>query len=300
MFLNRIATWKAHEPLEAWDEATETFLPDQMLGRIDLTDRFLSNFNKPLRRRMLYSDPAEAKPASQVIRHPGTGDVYILGQTRGDAVEGSHYLNLTVCHLVTDTPHGSSGLATLYRKAPAGPPDNPGWLVEQQVGRAFTDLEFRTSANEPEMYEEKIANFFAFLPAHVKLQEWDFLELHGERYRVVDTFADSGLSGLRVDREPDVRVDFVITGASSRVYDKANHRYVDTPVSANVTGVIVSEHGFSTWAAESTDYIDVSIEQEHIGFEPKPDMRLELDGYSRLVTSVSMPPLSRQYRLRCK
>lgn len=300
MFLNRIATWKAHEPFEEWDDATQAFVPSEFRGRIDLTDRFLSNFNKPLRRRMLYSGAEQTMPASRVIRHPGTGDVYMLGQTRGDAVEGQHYLNLTVCHLVTETPNGSSGLATLYRRAPVGPEDNPGWLVEQQLGSAFVDMEFRTSASEPEMYEEKIANFFAFLPAHYQLKEWDFIELRGTRYRVVDTFADSGLAGLRIDREPDTRVDLVIQGASARQYDKVNHRFVDTAVSANVTAVIVSDHGFSSWAAESTPYLDISIEQEHIGFEPKPDMAVVLDGVSRLITSVSKPPLARQYRVRCK
>lgn len=301
MHLSKIAAKRITGVMEAWDESTETFVPAAFLGRIDLTDRFLSNFNKPLRRRMLFSEPETVFPVSRTFRHPGTKDVYVLGQTRGDAQSGEHYLNLTVCQLVTDTPYGSSGLAVITRRAPAGPADNPGWLVPQELGKAFIDLEFRTSANEPDMYETKVENYFAFLPSHWDLQPWDFLELHGIRYRVVDTFADSGFSGLRVDREPDTRIDFVLHTQGARVYDPATHRYVTTPSTYQVTGVMLKYHEFSTWRSDTEDYIDVSIEVDHIGFRPDANtMALEFEGRKRTITQVSTQPGERQYRLRCR
>ena len=301
MHLSKIAAKRITEPMEAWDEVTETFLPDAFMGRIDLTDRFLSNFNKPLRRRMLYSEPSTVFPASKVFRHPGTKDVYILGQSRGDSQSGEHYLNLTVCQMVTDTPRGSSGLAKVTRKVALGPETDPGWLVEQTLGNTFVDLEFRTSAREPDMYETMVENYYAYIPDTWDLKPWDYLELHGVKYRVVDTFADSGLSGLRVDREPDNRIDFVLHTQGQRVYDPVNHKYVTTPSTFNVTGVMVKYHDFSNWRSDTEPYIDVSIEEDHIGVRPEPNtMFLEYEGHKRTITQVSSQPGERQYRLRCR
>lgn len=301
MFLTEIAHRRIDEPMQAWDEAAQAFVPNAFMGRIDLTDRFLSNFNKPLRRRMMFMAPDTPLPDSRVFRHPGTGEVYIAGQRRGDALSGQHYLDLVVCQLVTDTPNGSSGLATLYRKAPAGPANDPGWLVEQRLGTAFVDMEFRTSANEPDMYETKIENYFCYLPQHWLLRPWDFVELHGTRYRVVDTFADSGLAGTRVDLEPDTRIDFKLHTQGERVYDRTTHTWVQSPGEFNVTGILVKYHDFSTWVNESEPYIDVSIEADHIGVRPVPNtMQLEFEGVRRTIAQVSTQPGERQYRLRCR
>jgi len=300
MHLAKIATHKATEPLEAWDEATQTFLPDSFLGRIDLTDRFLSNFNKPLRRRALFTAFGTEFPASRTIRHPGTKQVYLLGQTRADALGGNPYIEMTVLHLATDEPGGSSGLATIYRKAPIGPEESPGWLVEQEVAKAYVDLEFRTSANEADTFEVKVENYFAFLPRHIQCEEWDYLELHGRRLRVVDTFPDSGLSGLRVDEEPDPRIDFVLH-VEGKVYDRTTHEYVVAAVPHNVTGVMVKYHDYANWTTDSASYIDISMEADHIGFRPVAGITsVELQGRKRRVKHVSSQPGERQYRLRCE
>ncbi|GEM_PF-4915519 len=300
MFLNKIAAKKITEPMEVWDEATESFVPG-FIGRIDLTDRFLSNFNKPLRRRMLYTEFGTAFPASRTFRHPGTGQVYLLGQTRSDALDGQPYVDLTVCHLATDEPNGSAGLATIYRKSPAGPANDPGWLVEQPVAKAFVDLEFRTSANEADTYEVKVENFFAFLPAHIKCEEWDFLELHGKRYRVVDTFPDSGLAGLRVDEEPDHRLDFVLHVDGEKVYNRTTHQWDLTTASFNVTGVLTKYRDFALWAEDSESYFEVVIDKAHIGMRPVPStMSLEIEGKRRIIRQVSTQPGERQYILRCQ
>lgn len=300
MNLKEISLRKAHEPMEAWDEATEAFVPNSFLGRIDLTDRFLSNFNKPTRRRMLFADDQTVFPASNVFRHPGTLDVYLLGITRKDAIGGEPYVGLTMCHLVTDDQNGSSGLATITRKLPAGPPGDPGWLVDTQVARCFTDMEFRTSANEPGTTDLKIENYYAYVPRHVQCQAWDFLTLHGKTYRVVDTFADSGLSGLRIDHEEDTRLNFVLHTLGPRTYDQTTHAYTDSPAQFNVTGVLENYNDFSLWVTDTEKYMDVYFEAEHLPFPPEPGKAwLEIDGTRRAVKSVSTQSGQRQYKLRC-
>lgn len=301
MHLRKIAAKRITEPMEAWDDDAQVFIPDAFMGRIDLADRFLSNFNKPLRRRMMFTEPDTPFPESGTFRHPGTKDVYLIGQTRGDARDGIHYLDMSVCHLVTDTPNMSSGLATIYRKAPEGSADDPGWLVERELGKAFIDLEFRTSANEPDMLDTKVENYFCFAAAKWVFQPWDFLELHGHRYRVVDTFADSGLAGTRVDLEPDTRVDLILHLEGQQVYDSVTHKWTTTSREYQVTGVIPNLNAFAHWASEAETYIDVVIEESHIGFRPVPGTTfVELEGVRRVVTHVSSQAGERQYRLRCK
>jgi hypothetical protein len=173
--------------------------------------------------------------------------------------------------------------------------------VEQQVARAFVDLEFRTSANEADTYEVKVENFFAFLPAHIRCEEWDFLELHGKRYRVVDTFPDSGLAGLRVDEEPDHRLNFVLHVEGGKVYNRATHAYDATSTAYNVTGVLTKYRDFALWATDSENYFEVVIDSKHIGFKPAPStMALEIDGRRRVIRQVSTQPGERQYILRCQ
>lgn len=300
----RIALRRVNEPMEAWDPATETFVPDSFRARLDPTDRFLSNFNKPTRRRMLFAAEDCAFPESRTFRHPGTQDVYLLGVTRKDSLGGNPYLGLTVCQLVTDEPGGSSGLATIYRREALGPRSDPGWLVERVFARAYMDMEFRTSANEPDATDLKIENYYAFLPLSVQPQEWDFIELHGVRYRVVDTFADSGFFGLRIDHENDFRTDFVLEVTGKRVLDPATEQYIDSSRSYNVTGMLKNLNEFPTWNSDAESYHDVYFETENlpdIEFNPvKTKMWLHFGGVKKSVTSVSSQSGLRQYQFRCK
>lgn len=305
MNLKKIALNWVTEPMEAWDELTETWVPAAFMGRIDLTDRFLSNFNKPTRRRMMFTDDKTVMPASNTVRHPGTLDVYILGTPRKDAIAGKPYLALTICHLATDVPNGSAGYATIYRRVAHGPVEDPGWLVEEVFAKAYLDMEFRTSANEPDANDLKIENYYAFLPLHVQAKEFDFIELHGTRYRVVDTFVDSGMFGLRIDHEDDFRSDFILHVETKRTYDKTKNEYIDGTIkSYNVTGVMKNSQDFALWKTDAEKYMDVYFETEHLPNLPfnasSMLMSLEIAGVKRKVESAQTQAGKRQYEFRCK
>lgn len=300
MHLKQIAQRALNERMEGYDVATNSFVPSAFSGRIEITDRFLSNFNKPLRRRMLFSAPGTVFPASMTFRHPGTQDVYLIGQSRSDALAGDPHIQLSVCHMVTDEGTGSSGLATLTRKVAAGPADNPGWLVDQEVTKTFVDMEFRTSSNEADSYELKTGSYFGFVPVSTHCEEWDYLTLHGKAFRVIDVFPDSGLVGLKVDLEVDTRVDFTLHIQGARVYNRATNEYDSASTTRNVTGVAVRDHEFAGWKTSADSYIDIAVETKNIGFRPEPEITfVEFDGHKRLVKEVSTQPGERQYLLRC-
>jgi hypothetical protein len=304
MHLKRIALKHANEPMEAWDLATETWVPNALLARIDLTDRFLSNFNRPTRMRMMFHADDAVLPPSMTVRHPGTLDVYMLGTTRKDARKGQPYVGLTLCRLATDVPGGTAGYATITRKAPQGPASDPGWLVETLFAKSWMDTEFLSSADEVGATDLRIERYNAFLPLAVQPQEWDFVTMHGVKYRVIDTFADSGLFALRLDHEADLRRDFVLTVAGTRTMDHGTHEYVVTPEqSYNVTGVIESEGDVAIWAKDTNEVITVYFDADHfpsgVPALTGRDMWLTIDGKRRTVKQMQTQSGRRQYQLRC-
>lgn len=301
MFLKEIALKHADEPMEAWDPLTQTFVPASFMARIDLTDRFLSNFNKPTRRRMLFADNNTVFPESRTFRHPGTKDVYLLGTTRQDALGGNPYLGLTILQLVTDVPGGSAGLTTFTRKVPMGPPSDPGWLVDTEYAKAYMDTEFLTSTDEVGTTDLRVERYNAYLPITVQPVEWDFATLHGVKYRVLDTFADSGFFALRIDHEEDYRSDFKLTVAGQRVRNKDTQEWEFTELTYNVTGVMESSNEVALWTKDSETLHTVYFETDHLP-APFPDLKasmwLELNGIRKVVKTVQTQSGKRQYKFR--
>lgn len=298
MYLGNIAHRWVNENLEAFDEATGTFVPDAMVGRISLVDRFLSNFNRPLRRRMLHYAVDTELPKSRTIRNPATGATYIIGQERTDSDDNVAYHSMAVCHLTTESV--TSGLCQVYRKSPKGPADNPGWLVEENVGQHYTDLEFRTSLNEPDLEDTRVESFVLWVPVQADLEDYDFVELHDRTYRVTDRFFDSGFLMARVDEEADYRINVVIEHGESTVFNPDTMKYEQTKKSSNVTVTLMSDYDFSNWASDSSDYLDMFVEEKHIGFRPKPGMSIVYDGTSRVIRYAKYHKGERQYKIRCE
>ena len=304
MHLKKIALKRANEPMDAWDPATESWVSEAFLCRVDLTDRFLSNFNRPTRMRMMQHDDQLTLPASMTVRHPGSHDVYVLGTTRKDARGGKTYLGMTLMRLTSDVPGGSAGLATVTRKAPAGPVSDPGWLVDKVVGKFWIDLEFLSSSEERQATDLRVERYNAFAALSADIKDWDFITLHGESHRVLDTFVDSGLFGLRLDQERDTRKDFVLTVSGTRTMNHSTHQWDSTPeLSFNVTGVIEHEIDVATWAKETNEVITVYFEADHLP-NPLPgvtgrEMWLELNGKRRVVKEMETQPGQRQWQLRC-
>lgn len=301
MDLGAIAERWVNEPMEAFNETTLSFEPAGFEARISLVDRFLSNFNRPLRRRMLHYSPSATLPASSTIRHPDTGDVYLIGQRRDDSDQGTDYHALAVCHLVTDEGPGSSaGLAEVVRASPVGPADDPGWLVESTVAHHYTDLEFRSSLNEADLHQTRIESFVLWLPSHADLRKYDFLLLKGRRHRVTDVYPDSGFIMARVDQEDDFRIDTVVHVKEGKVYDQQLMRYVASNASYNVTMLLDAVHDYASWVSDSQDHVLLSVEEDHIGFRPQPGMEVEFEGRRRVIRYVHYYRGERQYKLRCR
>lgn len=304
MFLNEIAKKNMHERLDGYNSTTKTFEPNSFQGRIDPTDRFLSIYNRPTRKRQLFTEPHTPLPQSNVFKHQTTGDIYILGQTRQDTrydvLDGQPYVSISMLHLVTPNALGSSGKAIQVRKETQGPPENPGWMVAVDLGETYLDIEFRTSSSEAGVHDSKIENFYAWTPINVIAEQWDFFELNGIQYRVVDTFTDIGMRGLRLDRESDPRVDVVIQ-VQDRTYNDTTHEWESVTQDFNVTAIVPEATNLASWVDTSaSSQIVLAIDHKNIGFTPKINQSILYQGVKRLIKKVSTQAGEKQFQVTCE
>lgn len=301
MFLGNIAERWVNEPLEAFDYSLDEFVPSDFVARISLTDRFLSNFNRPLRRRMLHYKPDALVPVSRVVRAPATGDVYLVGQARRDSDNSKAYHQMSVAHLVTDEgDNGSSGKAEIARHVTSGTEEDPGWATLQHIENAWCDIEFRTSLNEADLVDERIQAFIAWFSMACGLRVHDTIYLHGQEYTVTDTYPDSGLLMARIDRQPAFYVNTVFRVSQGTRYDQTLRRYVADSRDYQVTARLTAGHDYTTWSTESDDFILLAVNEDHIGFRPEAGMEVVYDGRVRTIRQVSYYRGERQYKIRCR
>ena len=305
MFLNKIAQKNMFENFDVWDRDSQTFVQPGFQGRIHLMDRFLSIYNRPLRKRQLYVKPGTDLPESMVFRHQTSGSIYLLGKGRQDAASnvdsGNTYVDMYMCHDVTPEPGGSSGLARYFRKGAEGPPTNPGWLVEKELEPVYIDMEFRTSATDTAAYDKKIGSLFCWAPLWLEAKEWDFIELWGKKYRVVDVYTEAGLRGLRIDEEKDVRIDFVIS-VDDETFNPVTRKWERVKENFNVSGIMIDSSDLANWRGVFREDIPTSktaiaVEEENIGFVPQVGHKLTLNGRTREIKEVLTQAGEKQYQL---
>lgn len=294
MFLNKIAQKNMKEKFDSYDDATEAFLPEQFAGRIDLTDRFLSIYNRPTRKRVLFTAPDTELPESGVMRHPMTGEVYIVGSPRQDArwdVEGgSPYVKLSMLHLVTPTGT-TAGIASHKRRVMGSTQD---WLTTTVLGNEYMDVEFRTSSSEKDVELGQIENYFAWLPPKTVVDTHDTLTLNDVDYLVIDVYEEMGMCALRVAKRPDPRMDLLIH-RTTKIFNNDTFEYEITTVAEKVTGLIPKHTEGSAWGSGTSAVIN--IEAEHILFKPEVDMEVTVGGRKLTIQSVFLQAGETQWRL---
>ena len=202
MNLRKVAASFETTHFDTYDETLDTWTECGMQGKVLPLDRFLSNFNRPTKRRSLGLSPTAVVPTSNTLRVPATGEIYFIGELRQDSQNSVAYDQLGILHR-------STTLGTVNRRAPAGPSNDPGWLVDAVSSTHYMDMELR-SASEIDEHEQRFdGSYFAVLPPHADLQPWDRLNVGGLDYIVQISHMDSGFRFARAINRIDPRKDFV-------------------------------------------------------------------------------------------
>lgn len=294
MDLRKVAAAFETTEFDAYDEALQTWIPCALTGKVLAVDRFLSNFNRPTKRRLLGIGPGVTIPASFTIRVPSTSEIYFMGELRRDAEQGAAYDQVGVLHR-------SVGTATINRKAPAGPSNDPGWLVSSAIGTHYADAELRADSEIDEHRDLFEGQYFLMFPPHADLQSWDSIVIGGDNYMVNTPYLDSGFAFARATRRVDPRQDFVYHQRGATVDYNTTTRVVTSGlVNFNVTGFAVG-YGLGDLNAVplKAGELKVIVDQAHIGFVPASEDQLTWDGQLYLIHNVKQDFLKDQYQLDC-
>jgi hypothetical protein len=167
-----------------------------MLARTSIVDRFLSNFHKPLQRRMLFTTANVVMPASMVIQHMVTGQVFIVGQDREDTDGTSEYERLYVLHLVSNI---SSAFAEVYEYQRLDPAAMD--LTRVLIGQYYIATEFQSTKGEQSSDGGQDVRLLFYSQAGLVDKINDLCEFVylGKNWEVVQSYYDSGFcSGVAI------------------------------------------------------------------------------------------------------
>ncbi len=169
-------------------------------GRLSIVDRFLSNFHKPLQRRMLFTDPTITLPAVGVIQHCVTKDIYIVGQQRTDSDGYKEYERLNVVHLVSNE---SSTYAEVIKWAkPDGADPESMLLVSESIGKFYISIEYQSSSTEKYSDRDQSSRMVFYASAELldQANELCEFEYNNKKWSLKQVFFDSGFaSGTLID-----------------------------------------------------------------------------------------------------
>lgn len=275
MDLRRISKHFDSDEFEYLDPVTRLW-GNVFEGRLAVTDRFLSNFNRPTRKRMLYTDFDTDLSQFDVIRHRVTRDIYLIGVARRDTFKMAKITQLLICHMVTPNSL-SAGLAEVIRPTVSGSGDDLGWVTMEPIGEAYVDLELRATSREPGSKDTEIGMYYAWTESHWPFKDGDKLLVNGQHYIVEETAYDAELQHLRVISRDQYYIDTVFEMGVARTFDRALNKFVQAPVVRNVSGYLVSLHDSNDgYDADVSDHAELRIRTEHIGFTPLPGMKVYL------------------------
>lgn len=247
------------------------------LCQLKVSDKFQTIFHRPTRKRMLYCAPDQA-PQSTVIRLVGTTQVYFVGPRQDD-----HHQNTEYRHVYG--VHQALGTATITRAEPAGPSNDPGWLVPAVLSpTTYADVELRSLNENEESQEVHRGHFFLTLPAATDVQRSDVVTLLGRQYYVLEPYIDSSMVICRVAEHGDPRKNLVYRDYTGDTY--VNAVATRAYINYNVTGRIVNTRAGEVPSDIALITRKIYIRTDHIGVVPVVGDRVQEDGVDYEVISV--------------
>lgn len=299
--LTALGAWQQWLPVPASTADSS----DNLVHMFDV-DRFLSIYNRPVRRRQVSHAPSPVMPEVGVVRNPVDGQIYIVGSERNDTNGSEAIEGLTTLHLIDDT---SFSCEVFRRVRDVGGTDaDPGHYIEQSLGTFYFDVELRSVSDERDAEAVYTTNYFAFTSCRT-LQKNDRIQFPDGRSMMVESpYTDAGFYAARLSDIPDTRKDVVITvaiktdpdqGSGFNPYAGTDGTTDTTPASYNVTawvGYYLSEQIMGNLAF---DDLPVFIDYENIGFEPKTGDLIVIDGVTHSVSRVRSNDKVKQYQCIC-
>lgn len=286
----QVAKYFDRQNFDVYNFTTAAWQLNVFKGQIKLADTFVSIWNRPTRKRMLYCSPGST-PTGSVIRLSNTGEIFLVGTGQGDTHANTHYRQVYGLHR-------TAGTAQHNRKTPTVTLGVKGWAVDALIQNTFADVELR-SVNEGQKTElTNYGHYFMFLPSDSTVQRHDTIVLNGSTYFVLETYPDSGYKGCRVTISPDERIDFVYVSKGAQSYNTATQTVSSIDTSYHVTGrvtPVAAEDMQNTEIQKSR--VRVMLLDSFISFAPKVQDKLTAVGKTYTVYKVERDVLLKEWYL---
>lgn len=280
MDFTQVAAYFNRDNLDHYDFTTGSWVLGSFPAQVKQSDGFISIWNRPTRKRMLYTAKGVSIPSS-VIRVPSTQEIYMVGHSFGDSHRDTHYRTLTGLHQ-------SAGTALHYRKTPAENAGIKGWAVEVLVKTTFADGELRSVNESQDNRLLNYGNYFLFLPSNTDVRRHDTVLFQGTTHYVLEVYHDSGMVCARSTVEPDARVNFVYQSMGSSSYNPNTQTAGVSYTSYNATGIIKPAEVKDIKSSEVTrNRITVRLLESFISFQPKIGDKVSYLGKVHTVDFVS-------------
>lgn len=280
MDLAQASRYFDQQPFDAYDFSSNTWINSDFTGQLRLADSFVSIWNRPTRKRMLFCAPGQ-EPTSAVIRLPTTGDIFMVGTEHTDSLGNNAYRKTYNIHQV-------SGTAVIRRLVP----DEDiygikGWATNTTVQNTFGDFELRSLDEGLDDRVDHYGQYFLFLPSNAPLQRNDTVEINLKTYYVLEPYVDSGFVCARATSNPDERVNFTYTSKGTVTYNTATQTTSSSDVTYNITARVtpkmLAERDNTTVIFNR---IRVMMDGSFVSFTPKPYDTVTFEGKTYKVEAV--------------
>lgn len=276
--------------VEQFDFASNSWTGPRIKAQLKRGDQFLSIYHRPTRKRMLFTSPDQA-PSSPVIRIKRTGEIFMVGALQEDAHADVHYRNI----YALTKPHAR---ATIIRKIPQGPADNPGWAVPVVVQKTWADVELRSLTEDEDKSVYHHGHVVITTPSNSPLQPHDTIViggLLGQEYYVLERYVDSSLVNARAVARGDERIDIVYRQHTGETYDPASGMVLQSYTNRNVTARISPVAEEELKGDIVRDSIKMMVAASFIGIRPRMNDKITYQGHDYKVVKIDHNPLEDEY-----
>lgn len=276
-----------------YDFASETWTGSTFVAQFKESDDFLTIYNAPTRKRMLYCAPGQ-RPTSPVVRLLTTGEVFMVGALQEDtSFHNTHYRDVYSLH----KPQAE---AVIIRKTPEGPPSNPGWAIERVVQRTFADVQLRSLDENDSNKVFTHGHMIVILPSNTTLEPHDVVRVSGQMgqdYFVLERYMDSFLVGARAVARGDDRSDIVYRQHTGDLYVAQNNikQYTNRNVTARIKYLGLDE-GFEDL---SRNAIQAMVRADFLGVTPRIDDVLIHEGREYTAKNIVRDVSSSEWQITC-
>lgn len=275
---------------ESYDFVSDSWTAGDFSGQLRLSDSFKTIYHRPTRKRMLSTAP-DSPPLSTVIRVKLTQEVFILGALQEDVHKNTHYRDTWALH----KPRAKT---TIYRTAPAGPANNPGWAAETVLETTFIDFELRSVNENEDQHLIPRGHYVATLPASSAIDRGDRVTVENETFWCVEAYWDSSMRAARMVNRPTHWDNLVYRSFLGNVYTGGANSptYADSNVTGRA-GPLEYQEGRMDLNATN---IKIMVNTSWIGVTPKLDDRVVWNSKEYKVYKVERDVLEDQWVLWVK